>query len=337
MAACSAVRPRPSTAPRATTGSFADSFEGSDYSDPAVQSSNAGRPYRAAAGRRYRDGRVEHAGTAAGDRESDAQLVVGRDGKLLVKMGLRIPGDSLNTTANEMNNDATRSRRRARPPARTPRSLARECTSQRPPRRRQRSPVTRRVIGVLALSLVLAGCGAGAATGASERRSRFRTPRSTGCCSTAAEVNAIMGTNAMKPHPVVTADGRPPESASQSQLSWRMAGQRGSGLRPDATGSRCANSCFGNRTPTSGTPSSCSPSSRTGRPTRRATSSRSRWTDGRKCTNHHVNIRLNDQPLPAWLSGDLTKTDTELSMPFTRGSGAADPVVPTRFSRSPPT
>ena len=43
-----------------------------------------------------------------------------------------------------------------------------------------------------------------------------------------------------------------------------------------------------------------------------------RWS---KCTNHHVNIRLNDQPLPAWLSGDLTKTDTQLAMPYTRGSG----------------
>ena len=45
-----------------------------------------------------------------------------------------------------------------------------------------------------------------------------------------------------------------------------------------------------------------------------------RWS---QCANHHVNIRLNDQPLPAWLSGDLTKTDTKLSMPFTRGAGAA--------------
>jgi hypothetical protein len=41
-----------------------------------------------------------------------------------------------------------------------------------------------------------------------------------------------------------------------------------------------------------------------------------RWS---KCTNHNVNITLNDKPLPKWHSGDLTKTDTQLSIPFTRG------------------
>ena len=48
------------------------------------------------------------------------------------------------------------------------------------------------------------------------------------------------------------------------------------------------------------------------------TDSTDRWS---KCTNHNVNIRLNEKPLPAWKSGDLTKTDTRLSMPYTRGSG----------------
>ncbi|WP_235892827.1 sensor domain-containing protein [Mycolicibacterium hodleri] len=40
-----------------------------------------------------------------------------------------------------------------------------------------------------------------------------------------------------------------------------------------------------------------------------------RWS---KCTNHNVNITLNDKPLPKWRSGDLTKTDAELAIPFTR-------------------
>jgi hypothetical protein len=44
-----------------------------------------------------------------------------------------------------------------------------------------------------------------------------------------------------------------------------------------------------------------------------------RWS---KCVNHHVNITLNDQPLPKWLSGQLGKTDTQLAMPITRGEGA---------------
>lgn len=34
-----------------------------------------------------------------------------------------------------------------------------------------------------------------------------------------------------------------------------------------------------------------------------------------------MNITLNGQPLPKWLSGDLARTDTELDMPITRGTG----------------
>jgi hypothetical protein len=44
-----------------------------------------------------------------------------------------------------------------------------------------------------------------------------------------------------------------------------------------------------------------------------------RWS---KCTNHNVNITLNDKPLPKWRSGELTKTDTELGIPFTRGNAS---------------
>jgi hypothetical protein len=48
------------------------------------------------------------------------------------------------------------------------------------------------------------------------------------------------------------------------------------------------------------------------------TESTDRWS---KCSNHNVNIQLNGQTLPAWRSGDLTKTDTRLAMPYTRGTG----------------
>jgi hypothetical protein len=41
-----------------------------------------------------------------------------------------------------------------------------------------------------------------------------------------------------------------------------------------------------------------------------------RWS---KCTNHHVNMTVNDQPQRKLFFGNLTKTDTELSMPVTRG------------------
>ena len=39
------------------------------------------------------------------------------------------------------------------------------------------------------------------------------------------------------------------------------------------------------------------------------TASADRWA---KCTNHRVNIRLNDQPLPAWRSGDLSASSSRL-------------------------
>jgi hypothetical protein len=48
------------------------------------------------------------------------------------------------------------------------------------------------------------------------------------------------------------------------------------------------------------------------------TESTDRWS---KCTNHNVNIQLNGQPLPGWHSGDLTKTDAQLAIPYTRTSG----------------
>ncbi len=46
-----------------------------------------------------------------------------------------------------------------------------------------------------------------------------------------------------------------------------------------------------------------------------------RWS---KCTNHRVNITLNDQALPKLWFGNLTKTDTELSIPVVEGEGASE-------------
>ncbi|MDY6997510.1 MAG: sensor domain-containing protein [Actinomycetota bacterium] len=46
--------------------------------------------------------------------------------------------------------------------------------------------------------------------------------------------------------------------------------------------------------------------------------SATRWSE---CTNHRVNITVNDRPLPRWRSGELEQTDTRLSIPFTRTKG----------------
>lgn len=48
------------------------------------------------------------------------------------------------------------------------------------------------------------------------------------------------------------------------------------------------------------------------------TASAERWS---KCTNHKVNMTVNGQRMGTWTFGDLTRTDTELTMHFARGSG----------------
>jgi hypothetical protein len=86
-------------------GDFADSIEGSDYSDPAVDSSNAvGRT----ALRQAATVTMQAAQEPGLDPSIANPMRIWSLGasKLLVKMGLRIPGDSLNSTANEMNNQA---------------------------------------------------------------------------------------------------------------------------------------------------------------------------------------------------------------------------------------
>lgn len=88
-------------------GDFADSLEGSDYNDPAVASSNTtGRTaLRQAAGTA-----MDAANTPGlpGDIADPMRTWSLGATKLLVKMGLRIPGDGLNNTATEMNNEATK-------------------------------------------------------------------------------------------------------------------------------------------------------------------------------------------------------------------------------------
>lgn len=44
-----------------------------------------------------------------------------------------------------------------------------------------------------------------------------------------------------------------------------------------------------------------------------------RWS---QCTSHTVNVTLNDRLLPKWVSGQLNRTDTRLTMPVTRGVDA---------------
>ena len=87
-------------------GEFADSLEGTNYSDPGVQSTNeTGRTaLRQAAGVSMDAANTPGLDPAIGSpmRAWSADAT-----KLLLKMALHIPGDSLNNTATEMNTDAT--------------------------------------------------------------------------------------------------------------------------------------------------------------------------------------------------------------------------------------
>lgn len=87
-------------------GDFADSFEGSSYRDPAVASSNVtGRTAL-----RESAALAMNAANTPGLAPDIAQPMrvwsLGAT-KLLMKMGLRMSGEGLNSTATEMNNRAT--------------------------------------------------------------------------------------------------------------------------------------------------------------------------------------------------------------------------------------
>lgn len=43
-----------------------------------------------------------------------------------------------------------------------------------------------------------------------------------------------------------------------------------------------------------------------------------RWSN---CSKHTLNIRVNDQLLPKWVSGEVSTSDRVLSQPYTRGTG----------------
>jgi hypothetical protein len=86
-------------------GEFADSFEGSDYGDPAVQSSgDVGRQaMRESAGAAMNAANTP--GLSPDIAEPMRSWSMGATA-MWAKMGIRLPGESLNTTANGMNENA---------------------------------------------------------------------------------------------------------------------------------------------------------------------------------------------------------------------------------------
>jgi hypothetical protein len=87
-------------------GDFADSFEASSYADPAVSSSNLVGRTALREGAALAMSAANTPGLQPDIANPMRTWSLGAT-KLLVKMGLRIPGESLNSTATEMNNQAT--------------------------------------------------------------------------------------------------------------------------------------------------------------------------------------------------------------------------------------
>ena len=181
-------------------------------------------------------------------------------------------------------------------------------------------PVKHLVVGAIALSVAVSGCGDGSAAGASEPLRLVPDSALTGLLLSADDVNAIMGTSGMTPHPPATQMGdhrnllpnlnclgvwQVNEAPIYESSHWKSVRQQM--LRvPDADqwDSLVVQSVVSYRTADGAKEF--------------FTESTDRWA---KCTNHNVNIQLNGQVLPQWRSGDLTKTDNLLAMPYTRTSG----------------
>ena len=184
-----------------------------------------------------------------------------------------------------------------------------------------RNRVKGSVFGALcALSVVLAGCGGGAASGASAPAKSVPDNVLTASLLTADELNAVMGTSGMTPHTPVSQMGdnrnllpnlnclgvwQVNQAPIYESSHWKSVRQQMVRVPDnDQWNYLVVQSIVSYRTADGARGF--------------LTESADRWA---KCTNHTLNIQLNGQALPKWVSGDLTKTDTELAMPYTRGAG----------------
>lgn len=175
------------------------------------------------------------------------------------------------------------------------------------------------LFGALALTFVMAGCG-GAASGASQATKLVPDSALSGLLLSVDDVNSIMETTGMTPHSPVAQMGdhrnllpnlnclgvwQVNEASIYESSHWKTVRQQ-MFRAPDTD--QWENLVVQSVV-----------SYRTGDAAREFfTESTDRWS---KCTNHNVNIQLNGLALPAWHSGELTKTDTRLSIPYTRGAG----------------
>jgi hypothetical protein len=186
---------------------------------------------------------------------------------------------------------------------------------------RTRNHVKRSLFGVLCvLSVVLVGCGGGAASGASAPAKSVPDNVLTASLLTADELDAVMGTSGMTPHTPVSQMGdnrnllpnlnclgvwQVNQAPIYESSHWKSVRQQMVRVPDnDQWNYLVVQSIVSYRTADGAR--------------QFLTESADRWS---KCTNHTLNIQLNGQALPKWVSGDLTKTGTELAIPYTRGAG----------------
>jgi hypothetical protein len=180
--------------------------------------------------------------------------------------------------------------------------------------------VKRFAFGAVALSVAVAGCGGGATPGAPQPAKLVPDSALTGLLLSADDINTVMGTSGMTPHPPATTMGdhrnllpnlnclgvwQVNEAPIYESSHWKSVRQQLLRVPDnDQWDSLVVQSVVSYRTADGAREF--------------FTESTDRWS---KCTNHNVNIQLNGQVLPQWRSGDLTKTDNLLAMPYTRTSG----------------
>lgn len=178
----------------------------------------------------------------------------------------------------------------------------------------------RSLFGALALSFALAGCGGGTASNAPQPPKLVPDSALPGLILRTDELNSIMGTTGMTPHSPVTVMGdhrnmlpnlnclgvwQVDEAPIYGSSNWKSMRQQMSRVPDvDQWDDLVVQSVVSYRTADGAQ--------------QFFTDSAGRWS---KCANHTVNIQLNGQMLPSWHSGDLTKTDTRLAVPYTRGDG----------------
>jgi hypothetical protein len=167
---------------------------------------------------------------------------------------------------------------------------------------------------------VLVGCGGGAASGASQAPKLVPDSALTASLLTADELNSIMGTSGMTPHTPVSQMGdhrnllpnlnclgvwQVNEAPIYESSHWKSVRQqlvRAPDI--DQWNFLVVQSIVSYRTADGAREF--------------FTESTERWS---KCSNHTLNIQLNGQAIPKWVSSELTKTDTRLALPYTRGTG----------------